>query len=314
MKRIEIAVASFIILFSAFYACPIMNAHNDNTKPKISFTFDDGSINDIGRYTLEEWNQMLLDNLKKNNVKAVLFWTGLNKTNEKGNYVLSSWNNEGHKIANHTYSHPNFSSKKISLDDFKTELLKNDSLINKYPEYYRYFRFPYLKEGNTPEKVNGFRAFLKEQGYKNGHVSIDASDWYIDSRLVKRLHENTNADVSGFKKYYIEHLYNRALYYDSLSRQMTKRSINHVLLLHHNLAAALFLDDVIQYFRSKGWDIMDADKAYQDEIYKQETTAVPAGESIIWSLAKQSGKFEKILRYPAEDGDYEKDAMDKLGL
>jgi hypothetical protein len=59
---------------------------------------------------------------------------------------------------------------------------------------------------------------------------------------------------------------------------------------------------------------MDADKAYEDKIYKEEPKNVPAGESLIWALAKQSGKFEKQLRYPAEDGEYEKPFMDKLGL
>ncbi|HMU06064.1 MAG TPA: hypothetical protein PJ990_20665, partial [Saprospiraceae bacterium] len=39
-------------------------------KPKISFTFDDGQTNDIGEYKLETWNQLLLDNLKKHNLKA----------------------------------------------------------------------------------------------------------------------------------------------------------------------------------------------------------------------------------------------------
>jgi hypothetical protein len=70
-----------------------------------------------------------------------------------------------------------------------------------------------------------------------------------------------------------------------------------VLLLHHNLAAALFLDDLIKYFEANGWEVMDADKAYQDEIYSEVPDTVPAGESLIWALAKKSGKFEKVLRY-----------------
>lgn len=283
-------------------------------KPRISFTFDDGSINDILNYKLEKWNQLLLDNLKKHNLKAILFSTGENKTSDKGKYVLSSWNDAGHKIANHTFSHPNFNNKKITLDNFKLELIKNDSIIKKYSNYYPYFRYPYLKEGNTEEKINGFRQYLKDKGYKNGYVTVDASDWYIDSRLVKRLKENPQANILGFKNYYIGHLYNRAIYYDFLSYQLTNRRINHVLLLHHNLAAALFLDDLIQFFKENGWEVMDAEKAYQDEIYKEEPNSVPAGESLIWALAKESKKFTNSLRNPAEDGEYEKSKMDKLGF
>ncbi|MEP2670463.1 MAG: polysaccharide deacetylase family protein [Cyclobacteriaceae bacterium] len=286
----------------------------ENIKSKISFTFDDGSTNDFGDYKLERWNQLLLDQLKKHNLKAILFSSGYNKETKKGQYVLSSWNDAGHLIANHTYSHPNFNSKTVSLKNFEFELLRNDTIINNYSNYVRYFRFPYLKEGNTEEKVNGFRQFLKRNEYKNGNVTIDASDWYIDSRLVKRLKENPEADISGYRDYYKNHLFNRATFYDSLAFQLTNRRINHVILLHHNLAAALFLDDLIKHFEANGWEVMNADDAYLDPIYNEIPGTIPAGESLIWALAKESGKFEDVLRYPAEDGDYEKPFMDKLGL
>lgn len=294
---------------------PIRNAQpGEAVTPKIAFTFDDGSIQDFGEYKLEAWNQRLLDQLKKHKIKAILFSAGANKSSPKGKYVLSSWNNSGHLIANHTFSHVYFNSENTTLEAFKLELVKNDRIIKPYSNYFPYFRFPYLKEGDTKEKVDGFRAFMKQKGYKNGYVTIDASDWYIDARLVKRLEENPKADLSGYKNYYKNHLFDRARYYDSLAYQLTNRRINHVLLLHHNLAAALFLDDLISYFKDKGWDVIDADQAYKDSIYNEVPTPIPAGESLIWALAKQSGRFEKELRYPAEDGEYEKPLMDQLGL
>jgi hypothetical protein len=42
--------------------------------------------------------------------------------------------------------------------------------------------------------------------------------------------------------------------------------------------------------------------------------AIPAGESLIWSIAHASGKYEDRLRYPGEDGEYEKPLLDRLGL
>lgn len=310
----RLIINSLLIIINIFLIKTLNAQSIIDDKPKISFTFDDGSTNDMPGYKLEIWNQMILDNLKKYDIKAILFSQGNNKLSEKGKYVLSSWNDAGHKIANHTFTHPNFSSNKISLDYFEAELIKNDSIIKDYSNYYKYFRFPYLKEGNTFEKIEGFRQFLKEKGYKNGYVSIDASDWYIAGRLVARLKTDFLADISGYRNFYIDHLYDRAMFYDSLALKLTNRHINHVMLLHHNLTSALFLGDLIQYFKDKGWEIMDADKAYEDEIYNSEPANIPAGESLIWALAKQSGRFESILRYPAEDDVYEKPKMDKLGL
>ena len=310
----RLIINSLLIIINIFLIKTLNAQSIIDDKPKISFTFDDGSTNDMPGYKLEIWNQMILDNLKKYDIKAILFSQGNNKLSEKGKYVLSSWNDAGHKIANHTFTHPNFSSNKISLDYFEAELIKNDSIIKDYSNYYKYFRFPYLKEGNTFEKIEGFRQFLKEKGYKNGYVSIDASDWYIAGRLVARLKTDFLADISGYRNFYIDHLYDRAMFYDSLALKLTNRHINHVMLLHHNLTSALFLGDLIQYFKDKGWEIMDAVKAYEDEIYNSEPANIPPGESLIWALAKQSGRFESILRYPAEDDVYEKPKMDKLGL
>ena len=53
---------------------------------------------------------------------------------------------------------------------------------------------------------------------------------------------------------------------------------------------------------------------FQDEIFDQIPKAKYAGESLIWSTAKQSGKYEGQLRYPAEDSRYEKPKMDELDL
>ena len=90
--------------------------------------------------------------------------------------------------------------------------------------------------------------------------------------------------------------------------------IAHTLLLHHNLASALFVDDLIRHFEANGWEVVNASAAYQDPIYKRVPKTLPAGESLIWSLAKESGRYADQLRYPAEDSGYEEAQMNRLGL
>lgn len=285
-----------------------------NTKPTISFTFDDGKTTDLAGYKLSDWHGRILHALNEHHIKAIMFVAGHNKKSANGKYVLTTWNNAGHYLANHTLNHPNFNDDAVTLSQFKNELIANEALLKSYSNYIKLFRYPYLKEGNTPDKVQGFRAFLIEQGYKHGAVTIDASDWYIDSRLRKRLTENPQANIDGFKKYYINHLYEKALFYDSISYLLTGRHISHSLLLHHNLVAGLFLNDLIIHFKENGWRVIDAHKAFNDPFYNTQTNTTPAGESLTWSVAKESGRFDAILRYPAEGEQYEKDKMDALGL
>ena len=95
---------------------------------------------------------------------------------------------------------------------------------------------------------------------------------------------------------------------------MLKRDVKHTILMHFNLLNALFLGDLIDMFRGKGWQVIDAVDAFRDPVFFAQPKIVPAGESIIWALAKETGRFDKVLRYPGEDGEYETPKMDKLGL
>jgi hypothetical protein len=69
---------------------------------------------------------------------------------------------------------------------------------------------------------------------------------------------------------------------------------------------------MIHMFRSKGWTIISPAEAFSDPLYSMTPAVLPAGESILWSLAKQARVPH--LRYPAEDDVYEKPILDKLGL
>ena len=125
---------------------------------------------------------------------------------------------------------------------------------------------------------------------------------------------NPGASIEKYKAAYIEHLLSRAKYYDELAYELLGRKVKHSILLHHNLTSALFLGDLIKGIKNEGWEIISADEALKDEVYDKQINTLPAGESIIWSLAKESGKYENKLRYPAEDSMYEEEKMKALGL
>ena len=95
---------------------------------------------------------------------------------------------------------------------------------------------------------------------------------------------------------------------------MLGRGVSHTLLIHYNLINALFLKDLLAMFRSKGWGIIDAEEAFMDTVFDRQPDIAPAGESLIWALAKETGKFDVRLRYPGEDDTYEKPLLDRLGL
>lgn len=291
--------------------------------PEIAFTFDDPTTDGSANLTSHEVNTRILAALAGSNIKSILFVCGKRVDSTPGRQLVASWDRAGHLIGNHSYSHLYFNVstdtdpdgfKKVTLAEFEADALKDEPLIRDYPHFTRLFRYPFFKEGDTVEKRDGMRAFLHEHGYRIGRATIDASDWAIDRRLEKRAEANSRADLAGYRDFFLQHIWERAQFYDSLAQRLLARPVRHTVLLHHSGLNALFVGDLIAMFRNKGWKPVDAQYAYGDPVYDQQPKILPAGESLIWALAKESGKFEKELRYPGEDDVYENPRMDALKL
>lgn len=283
--------------------------------PEIAITIDDFNWNKSLRLSPDERNRAILQALSSHgDLKAALFVACKNADRDKGKELLREWDRAGHVIANHSFSHKELNSGKITAEVFTADVARCDDIIKTYPHFQRLFRFPYLKEGDTAAKRDAVRKFLEKHGYRNGHVTIDASDWAIEERLSVRLTKDPTADVKPYRDFYLTHMWERSLYYNDLSRKVLGRSVKHTILMHYNLLNALYLGDLLDMFKSKGWKLIDAQEAFKDPVFQAAPKIVPAGESIIWALAKETGKFDNLLRYPGEDSEYEKAKMDKLGL
>jgi len=276
----------------------------------LSLTFDDGpDLKALGPVQASAQNEAILGALREARLHATFFVAGGRVDSPEGWALVRAWGEAGHGVANHTYSHPYLPS--TPLDRYQADILRNDALLRPLPGFVALFRFPYLKEGKTSAQRDGMRAFLAAQGYRNGAVSIDASDWYFDQRYRAWRAQHPTADPAPFRRAYLGHLLDRAKYYESLAQRLGYWGMKHTLLLHHNAINAAFLPDLIRHFREHGWTFVDAQEAFRDPVFQLQPEVLPAGESLLWSLAKVRGV--QGLRYPAEDAVYEKATLEALG-
>jgi peptidoglycan-N-acetylglucosamine deacetylase len=290
------------------------NLFASSAKPQIAITMDDPQVKPAYGLSAVEVNRRILDALEKHKIKAGLFVCGMRVDSQDGKQLLSTWNDAGHMLGNHSYSHLFLHSQKVTLAAYCDDIAKGEAVISGYSQFQKRFRYPFFKEGDTAEKRDGVRKFLADRGYRHGRATIDASDWAIDDRLTKRVAKDSTADLAPYRKFYLDHLWERAQFYDDLAVKALGRRPAHTLLVHHRLLNALFLGDVLDMFQKRGWEPISAEKAYNDPIYQKQPNILPAGESLVWALAKETGKFEPVLRYPGEDDVYENPKMDALGL
>lgn len=280
----------------------------------VALTFDDGPrLAATPLLSPQQRNDALLKTLKQRGVPAALFVTAANGAKQSAGLALArAWGDAGHAIGNHTVTHLDLNSAKVTLAQYQQEVQECDAIIRSLPGYQKWFRYTYLREGNTPEKRDGIRSFLAEQGYRNAYVSLDTSDWRFDERLNKMLTANPQADLTALKASYLAHIKQRALAYRALSQQLQGRDIAQVMLLHHNLINALWLDDVIAQFKAMGWTIVAPAQAYADPVYKLAPDRPAAGQSLLLSMARSLGlgKFDGWDRL-VDDADYEMGQLDR---
>lgn len=281
----------------------------------VAITIDDGpNAGTTPRMSAQERNQAILGALAKHRVQAALFVTsGFGANTPQGLPLLQAWSKAGHAIGNHTVTHPDL--EKVPLAEYQRQVLECDRLIGTQPGYQKWLRFTYLREGNTPEKIDGMRSFLRDHGYRNAHVSLDTSDWRLNEKLEQVLKKDPNADISAIRTAYLAHVKQRALAYRELSQKLQGRDISQVLLLHHNLLNALWLDDVLTQFEEMGWRIITPAEAFSDPVYKLEPVRKAAGQSLLLSLGRTLGLGltpggERLV----DDGDYEIAELAKKGL
>lgn len=91
--------------------------------------------------------------------------------------VLRIWKNAGYSFGNHTYLHEDLNQ--VSIEEFKKAIDRNEPLLKELSgsRNWKFFRYPFLREGDSHGKRNAIRNYLKEKGYRIAQVTIDFEDW-----------------------------------------------------------------------------------------------------------------------------------------
>ncbi|HJV37959.1 MAG TPA: polysaccharide deacetylase family protein [Geothrix sp.] len=282
----------------------------------VAFTFDDGpKLEATPRLNPAQRNAALLAALKQHQVQAALFVTlGNGADRPEGLSLARAWGEAGHLIGNHTVTHPDLDAAATTLASYEGEIQSCDRVIRTLPGYRPWFRFTFLREGNTPEKRDGMRAFLQATGYRNAYVSLDTSDWRLDEAMRKHLARHPDADLAPFRTAYLAHLRQRSEAYRDLSRKLFGRDIPQVMLLHHNLINALFLGDALQQFKAMGWTFVSPETAFQDFIYTLTPQRPAPGQSLLLSAARSLGYRPEGWERLVDDGEADIQALVKQGV
>jgi len=171
---------------------------------------------------------------------------------------LEKFRNAGLSIGNHTYSHYNLNQ--MSAEKYLADLDKADKILTPLMTSPKYFRYPYLAEGNkiTKPKVLDY---LNEHHYTIAPVTIDSKDFAFNEELYRVPYRSREAYVYKIKPRYLAYIWRETLKAEKRANGQPSRQI---LLIHANLLNSYLLGDIIKMYQQNGYKFITLNQAMEN--------------------------------------------------
>ena len=304
-RPFAVAALAFALLFAALAAqralttaeaksAPVVPAASPRREVAVTFVNFPGYSYDARIVS----NQMrrLLRSLKENDVQAVAF------VNESSLYrdgveheariaALRDWVAAGHELGNETAHHTSLYN--TSVEEFQAEVVSGDQLLSKLAAErggrVRYFSYPYLNTGATPEAKAAVEKFLGERGYRIHPVTVDNMDWLFNRAYAELLTREDEAGAASLRAEYVAYMERMFEFYEGYSREVVGREIPQVLMLTGGVLNAHCFGELAAMMKRRGYSFVTLEEATRDAAYQlPDTYTGKRGDSWIarWAVTK----------------------------
>jgi len=273
----------------------------------VAITFDDLPLNGNlpAGLTRAEIVEGVLGVLKQHHVPQVFGFINSKKLerNPDGVAALKLWVAGGERVGNHTYSHLDLHQNTAEL--FERDIAQNEPVLALLSEKgdWHWFRYPFLREGDTIEKRRAVRSYLRDQGYRIAQVTIDYEDYAWNTPYARCLDKPNERSIEWLNSSYLS----IASAYIDANREMARlvfgHDVNHVLLLHLGAFTSTILPQVLDMLQQKGLHLITLEAAETDPIYQVDPDAPSKfGGSLLeqWMDAKKL-PYPKVPPKPLKD-------------
>lgn len=198
---------------------------------------------------------------------------------------LIAWLSAGYPLANHTYSHLNLN--KHAADEFINDIQLGEPILKELMkgESYKWFRYPFLHEGDTLLKRTAVRDALSKLNYRIAQVTIDFEDWAWNNPYVRCVKAKNKKAIKWLENSYLDNALSRLNYSIAQAYKLFGRDINHVLLLHVGTFDSKMLDRLLSKLKTQGVQFITLAEAENDPAYQVDPGVTSAyGNELLTQL------------------------------
>ena len=291
------------MLVAALALCCAVAVADPGVKLKVALTFDDLPLNGLlpeGAHK-SDYARDTVKVLKKHRIPPSYGFINARalERDPDGAAALQVWVDGGNPLGNHTYTHLDLT--KNSVEDFQREILRNEPVLELLmppiqktvggTHDWRWFRYPYLHEGDTLEKRRAVRAFLSTNGYRIAQTTLDFEDYLWNSAYARCVMRKDESSIQWLKESYGTAAREFTRFQVQNARELFGRDIHHVMLLHLGAFSSTILPDLLTILEAEGFEIVTLEEAQKDAAYDFDPDfADPRGGTLV-ELAMQAKKI-----------------------
>lgn len=245
----------------------------------------------------------LLGTLARHRVPAVGFVVWDDVRGPADLRLLDRWLAAGHELGNHTASHPGY--LQTPRDAFLADAEQGRAglaafLAPRAPggRGVRFFRFPYLLEGETPEKLDAMRAYLAGSGQRNVPATVAFEDWKYEGPWVAARRRGDREELRALGASYQAAFARQLARSEELSRSLFGHDVPQVLMLHANEVGAAQWPALLDHLQRRGYRFARADEVLADPAYAEPHRFVAKEGPILWErlAAERRRDAEEVAR------------------
>jgi peptidoglycan/xylan/chitin deacetylase (PgdA/CDA1 family) len=181
--------------------------------------------------------------------------------------VLQLWHAAGFPLGNHTFSHMDLDTNSVA--DFEQDVLANEQTLKQFMDSddWHWLRFPFLHEGDTPEKHRAVTTFLNQHGYQVAEVTISFGDYAYNAPYARCVAKNDQQGIEELKRSYMEGASDSLEQSRALSYAIFGRDIKHVMLLHIGGFETVMLPGLLDLLKERRFTLITLPEAQSDPAY-----------------------------------------------
>lgn len=180
---------------------------------------------------------------------------------------LKTWRAAGFPLANHAFSHMDLHTN--TAEAFERDVLANEPTLGELmgSGNWRWFRFPYLREGDTIEKYDAVRTMLDKHGYTVAQVTVDFADYAFNDPYVRCLALDDRKSLAWLEEAFLTRAAESLVRGQDGARSVFGRDIPHVMLLHVGAFHTIMLPRLLDLIKEKGFTVVRLQDAQKDAAY-----------------------------------------------